>query len=530
MTKLANVNTTDIRDAIALGCRTMQSVFNADDHDVPFWQSNIVPRKRSAMTSLSFHCWASESHMPGRHLNALLNAEAVTGIELDESAIDRHARAAFFSFSGPLPLPLNRQQIGGPLVNFVPHNCREGMHALCSLVKYRHSEQARRTAERMIATVFEYWHPERRWDTRRLERQHGVHVENDPTFICGEVRMIGPLVKYYRATGYGPALELAFLLKEKAVGEFFREDGAYDHETLGTHAHSITSTMSSLAQLADLASDSLLMNRVRAFYDNGLWQIRDDIGWAIMIAGPDDLGRPDFGEINTTGDIVETALILGRWGYPQYFHEAERIIRCHLLPSQLRDNSFIIEPPNPDNEDGRRNIADRNLGAFGCPAPYGHWPLGMDCVNFNMDVVGGAVGSLCEVLREATRFDQVGHWVNLLFDQETEALKVESPYTHEWLRVTLNRPAPLFIRIPPWVKRERITLQGADGTPLFTNDYLFVGGPTVSRPITLRFDLPTQELVLKHRTHDIRVRMRGDAILAMDNFDTDLTFFDAYEI
>ena len=37
MAKLSDVNTGDIRDAIRLGCRSMQRVFNADDDDIPFF-------------------------------------------------------------------------------------------------------------------------------------------------------------------------------------------------------------------------------------------------------------------------------------------------------------------------------------------------------------------------------------------------------------------------------------------------------------------------------------------------------------
>ena len=35
--KLRNVNTTDIAAAIEAGTRTMASVFNADDDDIPFF-------------------------------------------------------------------------------------------------------------------------------------------------------------------------------------------------------------------------------------------------------------------------------------------------------------------------------------------------------------------------------------------------------------------------------------------------------------------------------------------------------------
>jgi hypothetical protein len=47
----------------------------------------------------------------------------------------------------------------------------------------------------------------------------------------------------------------------------------------------------------------------------------------------------------------------------------------------------------------------------------------------------------------------------------------------------------------------------------------------------LRFSLKETQISLSKRLHihPIRVKMRGDAVVAMDSFDADLTFFDAYE-
>ena len=520
MARLADVNTTDIASAIRLGCRTMQNVFNADDNDVPFFRSVVLPE-----AALGFSAHHMEAHVPGRHLNALLNAEDAAGVSIDDGAVENHTRAAFLSYSGSVALPLNRQEIGGRPVRFVSHNIREGFHALYALVKYRDSARARELAEAGIAAVFSYWDPEKGWDLDRLEQQHGLDVrEAEQTFISGLARAMGPLVKYYRATGYGPALELAILLKEKTIGEFLKEDGAYDPQSFGTHTHSVTCVMSSLAQLADLTGDSHLMNRIKAFYDNGLQDIRDELGWVIENSRPES--NPDCGEINNTGDIVETALILGRWGYVEYCHDAERILRGHLLPSQLRDISFIKDPPNPNNEDGKRDVANRHLGAFGFPAPYGHAPLGVERISFNMDIVGGAVGSLCEALREGLRSDKAGHWVNLLFDRETEAIRVESPYTHQALRITLKRPGPLFVRVPPWIEPGCVAIHGIERAPRVTNGYLLISDPPVNEEIVFEFPLRKQDLTLHHRTRKIRVRLHGDAVVAMQNFGADLTFFD----
>ena len=122
--------------------------------------------------------------------------------------------------------------------------------------------------------------------------------------------------------------------------------------------------------------------------------------------------------------------------------------------------SWIAEPPNPEGVDGLRDVADRLTGSFGFPAPYGHEPVNIDMVKFNTDIVVGAVGSLCEAYREATRLGEDGHHVALLFDHETPYIRVESPYTHPSLGVTVKRRAPLFVRIPPWVDQDAISIRG----------------------------------------------------------------------
>ncbi|MCY3708693.1 MAG: hypothetical protein OXG26_07320 [Caldilineaceae bacterium] len=516
---LADVNTTDIASAIRLGCRTMCSVFNADDDDVPFFGSQVWPD-----AFLSFSTSASEAHVPGRHLNALLNAEDVLGLSLDQACIDRQARAAFLAYSGELPLPLNRDRIGGPLVHFYPHNVREGFHALYALARFRNSAPALELAERSIAAIQELWHPQKGWDRDLIESKFEFHPA---TFIIGLARAIGPLVKLHRHTGCAGALDLAIDLAGKATDEFFLPSGAYDREAFGGHTHSTTCVMSSLAQLADLTRNTDLMERVRAFYDNGLNDIRDQLGW--VIESSDDGRDPDRGEINNTGDIVETALLLGQCGYPHYFEDAERILRCHLLPSQLRDISFIREPDNPHNEDGRRDVANRHLGAFGFPAPYGHKTLDAQRISFNMDIVGGSVGSLCEVYRQAVDTTPAGHYVHLHFDHETEAVAVESPYTRRHMRVRAKRPGPVFVRLPSWVAADAVSVEGSNERPRCHNGYLVVSSPAINRWITIQFELAEREIVLSHRTREIKMRLRGDSVAAMSNFGADLTFFPALE-
>ena len=523
MTRLSDVNARDIRGAIRLGCETMSRAFNADDGDMPFFSARVRPVAEMRDTN------GPEAHVPGRHLNALLNAEDAAGIVIDERAVEKHAHAAFFSYGGPVRLPLRRDRIGGELKEFSPHDVREGFHALYSLATFRGSERARELFEQSVAEVLAYWDYDSGWAYHKLESDHGLQVQRERSFISGLARSIGPLVKYYRARQYGPALELAIVLKEKALDSAFYADGSFDAERFGSHNHSTTCVMSSLAQLADVSTDSTLLHRVKAFYDNGMWELRDELGWSIETSDPEDTSAR--GEANNTGDILETALILGRWGYPDYYHDAERILRCHLLPSQLRDVSFIVEPPNPEGIDGRRDIPTRLRGAFGLPAPYGHEPVnimssGKPRIGFNLDIVGGAVGSLCEAFREATSHDVAGHRINLLFDHETPWLEVESAYTHPTFAVRVKKPGPLFVRVPPWTTVDSQRVQGAGDSIRQTNSYVFVSQPPVNRKITIEFTLSSQEITLNNPDGPIRVRLRGDEVVGMDDLDADLTFFD----
>jgi len=515
--RVRDVNTTDIRGAVELGCRTMSSVFNRDDNDVPFFGSEVWPK-----AELSFFKFHSEAHVPGRHLNALLNAEDAFGIHVDESVIEKHARAAFLSYSGPIALPLNRETLEGKPVLFHPHNIREGFHALYALVKYRKSERARELAEASIAAIMKYWSPDTGWDRKYLENRLGLTVV-DTSLITGVGRAIGPLVKYYRATQYRPALELARVLKDKAIADFFTPSGEFSASLFGSHVHSTTCVMSSLAQFADLTKDTALMRRVQTFFDNGLKQISDELGWS-----PDSTDDPvtDRGEVNNTGDIVETALLLGASLDSSYYQRAERILRGHLLPCQLRDVSWIRNPPNPRREDGKRDVAQRHLGAFGFPAPYGHQPVGARSIGFNMDVVGGAVGSLCEVWRAATTFDDTGHRVNLMFDRETDAISVKSAYPHGTLGLEVRKPAPLVLRLPGWVAQQDVALDGVGSKPTFDTHSLIVAKPPVGKPILVRMPMRTSEIDLNHHAHRIKVRLKGDSVVAMENFGMPLTWFD----
>ena len=78
MTRLSDVNTTNILDAIELAANAMCSMFDPTD-GTPYFRVAVKPDAYLGMPL--------ESHVPGRHLNALLNAEDVAGIKINEESI-----------------------------------------------------------------------------------------------------------------------------------------------------------------------------------------------------------------------------------------------------------------------------------------------------------------------------------------------------------------------------------------------------------------------------------------------------------
>ena len=512
--RVANVNTTSIPAAVELACRAMGQVFNPADNGYPYMYTRIWPDGW-----LGFSPYHGAIQLSGRHLDALLAAEDVLGIEADEAVVRQHTEACFFSL-GAGPLPCNHSTPGGPLTSVDEHSIREAVHGLHALARYRDSDRAADAAEALITDVRRFWSAEGDWNQTGLQAAYGLPMTARPTFVEGVGRAIGPLTKFHSATGSNSALELAQDLAAHATERYFLSDGSYDADRLGAHTHSTTCTLSGMALLGSVTNDLGLLSRVRAFYDNGLRVIRDEVGWVRERHHPNF--HPEQGEMNNVGDVIETALILGRYFGDSYFEDAERYLRSQLLPSQVRDLSFMDEAPGGDE---RRDLRTRLLGLFGFNAVYGHLPLGKNEVTPSIDIVGGATASLCAAQRAvATTSDGVTR-INMLFDYESDAVRVESPYTGNDLRITPKVDGDVSVRVPSWTDVGAMTVDGQPAEPFIVDGRITLRSPRVGRTVEIELPLVERDLTIRHQDHDIEARLRGDAVVAMDDLGAGLAYF-----
>ena len=512
--RVGHVNTTSIPAAVKLACRAMGLVFNPADCGYPYMYTRIWPDGW-----LGFSPYHGAVQMAGRHLDALLAAEDALGVDLDEEVVARHTEATFFSLSAG-PLPCNHNQPGGALTSVDEHSIREAVHGLHALARYRASDRAVAAAEALITEVRRFWRAETDWDSDAVQAAYGLPMTARPTFVEGVARAIGPLVKLYGATGSNAALELAQDLAAHAIARFFLADGVYDADRLGAHTHSTTCTLAGLALLGSVTNDTGLLGRVRAFYDNGLRVIRDEVGWVRERHHPSF--HPEQGEMNNVGDVIETALILGRYFGDAYFEDAERFLRSQLLPSQVRDLSFMDEAAGGDE---RRDLRTRLLGLFGFNAVYGHLPLGNIQVTPSLDIVGGATASLCAAHRAVASTSDGVTQINMLFDYEGDAVRIESPYTGDALRITPKADAHIRVRVPSWADLEAMTIDGKPAESSISDGRITLEHPRVGRAVEVRLPLAERDLTIHHQDHAIAARLRGDAVIAMDDLGAGFAYF-----
>ncbi|MDD4140886.1 MAG: hypothetical protein PHX81_11735 [Eubacteriales bacterium] len=521
--KSVAVNDHDLLLAIREALRPMQTIADETRQGLPYFGNDLAgvdPIGNSHDSHLSL------SHVPGRWLDALLNAEALPGMTVDSQVIDRLARWAYASVETAgmgLPAQLDLETNEIRKVSQL-HNLREVLHAYTALAQYRADGKARELARSVIRAIDRYFvQPGFRFDDELLFRETGGKITGADPFPLTFGRAIGPLVKFYQVTKDRSALDLAVKLKDYCLRHVLTPDDDYVLEKLGKHTHSVTSMLSSLALLGETLGDRSLLERVRRFLEKGISRCALDFGWCLVGYLRTDL----MGEINNTADIMETCLVLARAGYPGYYARTERILRGHLLPAQLLDTHFVARHLDP-NDANRYRLHERARGAFGFPSPYGHEDSPGSRIMFNWDIVGGAVSGLCAAYHGALTRSGNDLALHLLLDSEYPELSVAFSYPERYLRLQIKQDLDsLTVRIP-----ERMNVLGPNPAELEyqVNDRaIILRRLKAGTRIAIRFEMRTADLIYTFREHTLGVRWEGERILAMQSAGKRLCFFPALD-
>jgi len=532
----------DLLDHIRLGEKTLLGGLDPGQQHLPYYNCGF----NSGDVTRFCHCFPADLHhnVP-RAILALCMAEEITGNSIEKTVFDDLTEALFSLFDEADDLPGSpASDAHGRSISL--HDVREVTLALSALIR-RGEKRAEYRARRMVRKL-----------RQSLDEKGQIHLERLPAYVREstgqphrEGRSTGALVSYYRLTGDEVALETALLLADYALRHCFTAHGALT-EKAGHHGHSINGLVAGMLDLALLVNDPRLLQRAKAAYDVGLSSLNSSFGWSRERV--DEFNQK--GEGNSTGDYLRAALLLGRAGFPEYYGQAERILRGHLLPSQVIDVEGFSDDPNAE-QDYLRSVASRIRGGFGFRTPndlivdgyinphMGYKTTGLDCAEKLVrsttnavliqeavllsredsdrvitiyDVTSAVVEALCAAWHSIITEDDMGVRVNLLLSCQGKGLTVKSHLSGEG-RIDIENTGGrnILVRIPSWVSRSDIKLTaGGMSRPLkFIGSYLLAPGNAGHQAINIQFPMRKERTVESISYKEYTIDWAGDQIVAM---------------
>lgn len=495
----------DLRSYMLLGVRHIyRSAINRGRGCLPYVRFNLTEEPTWAR-----HEYWGSPHMVGRFLDALAVCSPILDLPADREAVEGLQRLLHQSIDHPSGLAFDTLPGPDGKRTAALHHSREVLLGLLGLRNWQGSEPSIRLARKFVRRLEEVTRPTGSFPSDKYSEEGWIP---SPTRKLNQTsgRLIGALVKYFRATRDSLAVDLAVRFAEANIEACFTPKGELTPDA-GEHLHSSEGTMTSLIDLGRLTGEQRYQKMGRLLYDVGLRRWRTSWGWA-KESRTDQPGR---GEANNTGDFVEAALLLGRGGRPRYFQDAERMIRNGLLASQVVATDWIPQSTQADTRDyAYARIRDRARGAFAFTLPNAYH-------SYNTDLMGGALQSLAEAYQASVVKEESGVWVNLLFSTDTPWLRVRSEVPRSGrLRLEALQEERVRIRLPDWIAAATVRVDGAGSPGKFRprGNTLDLGLLAKGSKVSVTFDQP------RRRTRErapgfpdpFEVEWRGDTILAME--------------
>lgn len=453
-------------------------------------------------------------HMVGRFVDALAVTATVCTFEPDDEA-----NAAFRGylhdcldneFTMPFHITLN-----GPAQNGWIHNCREVLLGLLGLASWKGDSESADLAGKFVRSIEKVTRATGHFPSGSIGTAGFGSFDPTQLNMCSG-RLIRALLNYYRLTGDELGVELGRRFADVNIRETFTPDGGLK-EASGNHLHSTQGTMTGLIDLGFLTGEQRYSTLGCRLYENGLRPWRTSYGWAKEYKTYDDPNHwhYDSGEANNTGDYIESALLLGLNGAPEYFREAECFIRNGLLAAQVLNTGWIEQSDEPDTEEiVYTEMRRRARGAFVFTTPNGYQ-------HYHTDLMGGALQSMSEAYHAIVSHHDGTCHVNMLFPADTEWLAIRSDIPRSG-RVTLEAvlPCEVLVRIPGWIDRKTISLRanGTPHTPAWHGGELSLGALVPGAKVEITFNQPK-----RHSEEDapgyeapFAIDWIGDTIVAMN--------------
>lgn len=340
--------------------------------------------------------------------------------------------------------------------------------------------------------------------------------------------VIVPAIRFYRATGYEPALELAEGLLQFALrhtqgywpdGSLYPGKGEGQGQGTLDHFHTRSNFLLGALEVGIATGRRELVSWARQSYEHAkTWGT--DFGWF-----PEGMGHR-HGEVCCFADMIEAALLLGTHVSRSYYADAERFGRNHLLESQflaLPPLEAALErlpgEPTPLPHEGlystNQGVAESQVGAF-ASRPTLNDAFHTDAAAMMQCCNAAGARALYDLWRHAVTVDTV----HLRFSVETPTLRVVShePTTGR-LDITAYEGGPLFVRLPTGTPFALVEQQGAIQERQAVDGYVSLEVPE-GQTVSLHYALPERtahyEVGSPGKTRHCTGFWRGETLMRVD--------------
>lgn len=409
------------------------------------------------------------------------------------------------------------------------HYQRSVINALISLILVKGSEQAVDKARGLLKGLADisikregFWYfpsveylpdgwPRGDWDIL----SYGV----DPANTNG--RMLFGLTRLHEILGDSNAADLAYNYAQHVMhhSSAFHPDGSFatGMEFREGHFHSRAVTMLGVIRYGYGFGDASATEWGKRVFDRAL-QYGTSFGWY-----PERVvkSRAHGCETCAVVDMMEAAIWLAKSGYPQYWEEAERILRNQLLESQLTNVDWLQDF---DKEVAKNpwettvNVVRRSQGGFA------GWSLPNDFLSnvmhgwdlYTCCCAQGARG-LFNAWAEAVSFKDNKISVNLLINHIGEHANVRSWMPHEGhVQVVPQQDYEVQLRVPSWVDPREISLTvgGEPASFTFANKN-YIRTKVIPAGVPVDFYFPMEETTRTDSALDntYTTSWRGDTVI-----------------
>ncbi|MCW3097746.1 MAG: hypothetical protein JWL77_3364 [Chthonomonadaceae bacterium] len=483
---------------------------------------------------VAFHAPWDYADVTGRLLEALTLARIMTGTAPDEAdAAYAQLLATCQREDGLISLPAEAWTHTSPVVE-LDWSQRGALMAWTTRYLALNDQDALHRANRLVHALYKsaVWEGETCWYPASFLPTGGWTDRLPPigrmTDLLIGAQIVFPLARLACATGNSEALQLAkgLIRFHRERSGAFTEDGKMTDKA-GRYLHSTTGFLLGTMKYAVVTGRTDMVEWVESAYRH-MRELGTEFGFFPHRTHGKDRWQ---GDLCTTQDMIEIAILLGQHREHGYFADAERFGRNHLLESQILNLDWVDqgkEAPfcqeiwgaqHPAEGVTTDSVSRRSIGGF---AGWTRYNDAFDPANPRLmqRCTGAGTRAIYDLWHHAITRPEGAVMVNAHFSRDSRWASVTSylPLTGR-IDVLMKTRGVLAVRVPPQMNEEQIEVHVNGVRPrheVLRGGYAWLEALQLGD--TVRVEWPLEERATFYEMNEERMlaNWRGDTLLRMD--------------